>query len=63
MTKEIALKILEFSPHEISNEALIKKKYRHMALKYHPDKNKDSDAVEKFQQIHEAYEYLLWEKV
>tara|TARA_B100000927_G_scaffold247881_1_gene211321 strand:- start:91 stop:960 length:870 start_codon:yes stop_codon:yes gene_type:complete len=62
MTKEIALKILELSPTEIPNEASIKKKYRQMALKYHPDKNKDADAVEKFQKIHEAYEFLLCEK-
>ena len=33
-----------------------------MALKYHPDKNKQENAAEKFQQIHDAYECLLNEK-
>jgi curved DNA-binding protein CbpA len=36
----------------------IKKQYRKLALKYHPDKNKSEEACEKFQQIHEAYVYL-----
>ena len=30
-----------------------------LALMYHPDKNKSEDASEKFQKIHEAYQYLL----
>ena len=29
-----------------------------MALKFHPDKNKDADAVERFQEIYSAYEFL-----
>jgi len=36
----------------------VKKSFRCLALKYHPDKNKDEDASKKFQDIYEAYEFL-----
>ncbi|KAK3807876.1 MAG: DnaJ-domain-containing protein [Benniella sp.] len=38
--------------------AQIKKEYRALALKYHPDKNPDPDSHAKFQKISEAYQIL-----
>jgi curved DNA-binding protein len=37
----------------------IKKSYRKLAMKYHPDRNKgDKEAEEKFKKINEAYSVL-----
>nr|CAD7571459.1 unnamed protein product [Timema californicum] len=36
----------------------IKKAFRKLAVKYHPDKNKSKEAEEKFKEIAEAYEIL-----
>ncbi|NMC35551.1 DnaJ domain-containing protein [Candidatus Beckwithbacteria bacterium] len=36
----------------------IKKAYRKLALEYHPDRNKEADAAEKFKEINEAYEVI-----
>ena len=55
MNKEKALEVLGI---EECDEETIKKSYRLLALRYHPDKNSNEDATAKFQEIHEAYVYL-----
>lgn len=43
----------------IFSQAYIKKQYRKMALKYHPDKNGNTEeSNERFKKINEAYNYL-----
>ena len=36
----------------------IKKAYRRLASKFHPDRNKSEDAVERFQKIKESYDVI-----
>jgi len=43
---------------ENATQEEIKRAYRKLARKYHPDVNKDKDAVEKFKEINAAYEVL-----
>jgi len=66
MNIQRAMDILEISLDEIEitniTREYIKKKYYKMALKWHPDKNENSDeSTNKFKQIVEAYEYLCVE--
>lgn len=49
--------ILGLSPG--ASETDIKKSYRKLALQYHPDKNKQPGAEQKFKQISEAYQRLI----
>ena len=57
MSKRDYYEILEVSKSATAEE--IKKAYRKMAIKFHPDKNPgDKAAEEKFKEAAEAYEVL-----
>lgn len=57
MSKRDYYEILEIAKN--ADETEIKKAYRKMAIKYHPDKNPgDKEAEEKFKEAAEAYEVL-----
>jgi hypothetical protein len=51
------LHLFEDENQDILEKTLVKQ-YRKFSLLYHPDKNKSFNANEKFQEIHDAYEYL-----
>jgi len=59
---KIVEKILDyFEVLEVDKSASqddIKKAYRRLAAKFHPDRNKSSDAVERFQKIQESYDVI-----
>lgn len=44
-------------PRDATDED-IKKAFHELALKYHPDKNKEDDAEERFKEINEAHKEL-----
>jgi DnaJ-class molecular chaperone len=62
---EFKSQISDLSIYEIlginqnASEDEIKKAYKYLVLKYHPDKNKNINTTEKFIQIHSAYEILM----
>jgi len=61
MPDEDPYKVLGISKKDQNNMEVIKKRYRELAKKAHPDKNPDLDptiANEKFHRINAAYEYL-----
>lgn len=60
MQKERYYKILGLSTS--ASEKEVRKKYRLLAMKYHPDKNPSAQAQERFIQITEAYEIITGKK-
>ena len=56
MNKQEAYKILEISSS--ASEEEIKKQYKKLAKKWHPDSNKDPNATEKLKSVNEAYNFL-----
>ena len=56
MTKKDYYETLGINKNSSNDE--IKKSYKKLALKYHPDRNKEKDAEEKFKEISEAYAVL-----
>lgn len=61
MNKEQAIKILKLDKNYTKEQ--LKKQYRLLALKIHPDKNKSDNANEEFRELNEAFIYLSDEKI
>jgi DnaJ-class molecular chaperone len=59
MLYDQACAILDMHPKDGKTRSIIKSHYRRLCLKYHPDKNTDPGATERFQEINEAYTVLL----
>jgi len=61
-SKQDAYRILEFDTHEYITRDIpfdqVKKRYRILALKHHPDKSRDPNSKERFIEIREAYRSL-----
>ena len=55
-TKRDYYEVLEISKNATEQE--IKRAFRKLAMKYHPDRNKSPDAESKFKEINEAYSVL-----
>ncbi len=62
MTVSEALSIFGFTAESTITKDIIKKVFRRLAMKYHPDKNPgNKDAERKFKTINNAYEVLTQE--
>ncbi|MGN4668096.1 molecular chaperone DnaJ [Bacillus cereus group sp. MYBK234-1] len=56
MSKRDYYEVLGLSKDASTDE--IKKAYRRLAKKYHPDVSEEENAIERFKEVHEAYEVL-----
>lgn len=56
MSKRDYYEVLGVSKNSSQDE--IKKSYRKLVMQFHPDRNKDADAPEKFKEVQEAYDVL-----
>lgn len=56
MNKSEAYSLLELKPSSTLDE--VKKQYKVLAKKWHPDINKDPSSSEKLKKINEAYDYI-----
>jgi len=56
-----ALKLLDIPNDKLTNvdNEYIKNQYRKLALRWHPDKNTDPQSTEQFQNISNAFQYLM----
>ena len=59
MNYDLAYTILEIDDNKEITIDIIKRQYKKNALIYHPDKNKTPQATQKFQDISDAYQFLI----
>lgn len=57
MSQEEAYRILEISHYATMDE--IKKAYRTLCKQFHPDKNSSPEALQKYLQVQNAYEWIV----
>jgi len=58
VTVDEAITLLEFSLTDEADEESLKKQFKKMVLKYHPDRNQNQGATEKFIKIKDAHDLL-----